>query len=181
MQVVCYLNVESLPLCKIFVLLEHYMKEIALDRIDYKIIQALEQDGRMSNTQLAETINLSQSQCLRRLRQLEDIGVIQGYQAKVDYQKLGYSIVAWTLVTVSKETAQARDRVMAFLTQQSAAINVHGVTGDVDLIVEICAKDMSQFTDLVVKQLYAHADVISTKSYIRLDTAKEHGSPLHAY
>ncbi len=67
---------------------------------------------------------------------------------------------------------------MHFLQQQSAAINVHGVTGDVDLIVEVCAKNMAEFTDLVVKQLYAHADVVSTKSYICLDTTKQDGSPL---
>ena len=154
------------------------MKEITLDRTDYKIIQALEQDGRLSNTQLAERINLSQSQCLRRLRQLEEMDIISGYRAKINYEKLGYSVMAWTLVTVSKDVPNARDNVMNFLQQQSAAINVHGVTGDVDLMVEVCAKDMAQFTDLVVKQLYAHSDVVSTKSYIRLDTAKQNGSPL---
>ena len=154
------------------------MKEIALDRTDYKIIQALELDGRMSNTLLAQTINLSQSQCLRRLRQLEEMDIISGYRAQVNYQKLGYSVMAWTLVTVSKDVPNARDNVMYFLQQQSAAINVHGVTGDVDLMVEICTEDMTQFTNLVVKQLYAHADVVSTKSYIRLDTAKQYGSPL---
>ncbi|RBP85569.1 Lrp/AsnC family transcriptional regulator [Marinomonas rhizomae] len=154
------------------------MKEITLDRTDYKIIQALENDGRLSNTQLAETINLSQSQCLRRLRQLEEMDIISGYRAQVNYQKLGYSVMAWTLVTVSKDTANARENVMFFLQQQSSAISVHGVTGDVDLMVEIYATDMTQFTDLVVKQLYAHADVVSTKSYIRLDTAKQNGSPL---
>lgn len=155
------------------------MKEIALDRTDYKIIKALESNGRISNTQLAQAINLSQSQCLRRLRLLEEMNVISGYRAKVNYQKLGYSVMAWTLVTVSKDTPNARDNVMHFLQQQSAAINVHGVTGDVDLIVEVCAKDMVEFTDLVVKQLYAHADVVSTKSYICLDTAKQDGSPLN--
>ena len=154
------------------------MKEITLDRTDYKIIQALENNGRLSNTQLAETINLSQSQCLRRLRQLEEMDIISGYRAQVNYQKLGYSVMAWTLVTVSKDTANARENVMFFLQQQSSAISVHGVTGDVDLMVEIYATDMTQFTDLVVKQLYAHADVVSTKSYIRLDTAKQNGSPL---
>ncbi|MBJ7554828.1 Lrp/AsnC family transcriptional regulator [Marinomonas spartinae] len=154
------------------------MKEIILDRTDYNIIKALEQNGRISNTQLAQTINLSQSQCLRRLRQLEEMDIISGYQAHINYQKLGYSVMAWTLVTVSKEEPNARDDVMEFLQQQNAAIGVYGVTGDVDLMVEICAKDMTQFTDLVVKQIYAHANVISTKSYIRLDTAKQNSSPL---
>lgn len=154
------------------------MKEITLDRTDYKIIQALEKDGRLSNTELAQLINLSQSQCLRRLRHLEEMDIISGYRAQVNYQKLGYSVMAWTLVTVSKDIPNARTNVMDFLQQQSAAINVHGVTGDVDLMVEICAKDMAEFTDLVVKQLYSHANVVSTKSYIRLDTAKQQGSPL---
>ncbi|BDX02260.1 MAG: Lrp/AsnC family transcriptional regulator [Marinomonas sp.] len=154
------------------------MKEITLDRLDYKIIQALEKDGRMSNTQLAEAINLSQSQCLRRLRHLEEMDIISGYRAQINYEKLGYSVMAWTLVTVSKDVPNARDNVMRFLQQQSAAINVHGVTGDVDLMVEIYATNMTEFTELVVKQLYAHADVVSTKSYIRLDTAKQNGSPL---
>ncbi|MCZ2721808.1 Lrp/AsnC family transcriptional regulator [Marinomonas sp. 15G1-11] len=151
------------------------MTEIHLDRTDYKIIRALEQDGRASNIQIADIVNLSQSQCLRRIRKLEENGVIDGYHAHINYEKLGYNIVAWSLVTVNKDLLNARDDVMRFLQEDSRAVSVFGVTGDVDLMVEIHVKDMQEFTDLIVKHLYQHPAVLSTKSYIKLDTAKLRG------
>ncbi|MFT2110533.1 Lrp/AsnC family transcriptional regulator [Marinomonas sp. 2405UD68-3] len=154
------------------------MTEICLDRIDHKIITALEQNGRASNIQLSELANLSQSQCLRRIRKLEEQGVINGYHAHINYEKLGYSVVAWTLVTVNKDLINARDEVMHFLQEENRAISVFGVTGDVDLIVEVSAKDMTEFTDLIVKRLYSHPAVLSTKSYMKLDTAKLRGVPV---
>ena len=151
------------------------MTEIALDRTDYKIIKALEHNGRASNALIAEQVNLSQSQCLRRIKRLEECGIIRGYRAQIDYEKMGYTVVAWTLVTISKDVPEARDNVTRYLQEQEQAVSVFGVTGDVDLMVEIRAKDMAAFSDFVVKGVYAHEQVVSTKSYIRLDTAKLNG------
>ncbi|WP_460751393.1 Lrp/AsnC family transcriptional regulator [Marinomonas epiphytica] len=154
------------------------MQEISLDRTDYRIIKVLEQQGRISNTLLAEQVNLSQSQCLRRLRQLEDTGVITSYKAVMNYEKLGFTVLAWTLVTVNKDTANARQKVSDFLQNLPAAVKVHGVTGDVDLMVEVVCRSMQEFSQIIVQQLYSHPDVVSTKSYLKLDTLKESGSPI---
>lgn len=152
------------------------MTEIVLDRLDYKIIQALEHNGRASNVQIAEQVNLSQSQCLRRIRTLEEHGVIRGYHAEIDYKKLGYSVIGWILITVNKDSPGARDNVIRYLQVHECAMSVFGVTGDVDLMVEVRTKDMDEFTKLLVKGIYAHEQVVSTKSYLRLDTAKVNGS-----
>jgi DNA-binding Lrp family transcriptional regulator len=154
------------------------MTEISIDRIDYKIIKALEANGRTSNVQLSEHVNLSQSQCLRRIKKLEEADIIRGYRADINYEKLGYTVVAWVLVTFNKESADARSKVIDFLQNETGVTSVFGVTGDVDLIVEVCTKGMSGFTELIVKRLYAHPEVMSTQSYIRLDTAKLRGVAL---
>ena len=78
-------------------------------------------------------------------------------------------------MTISKDVPEARDNVTRYLQEQEQAVSVFGVTGDVDLMVEIRAKDMAAFSDFVVKGIYAHEQVVSTKSYIRLDTAKLNG------
>ena len=154
------------------------MVSLEMDRLDHKIILALREDGRISNVQLAEQVNLSPSQCLRRVRRLEESGVISGYRADINYEKLGFGLVAWVLVMVSKEIAGARDSVMRYLQSDDSVQSVYGVTGDVDLMLEVRTRDMAAFTELVIKRLYARNEVVSTKSYIRLDTAKRHGVPV---
>ncbi len=148
------------------------MAFIDLDRIDRKIIRELQLDGRSSNVELASRVHLSPSQCLRRTRRLEETGVIRGYKAIIDHRKMGYLLRAYVLITVTSQINGARDKVMDFLMGKEDVLSIHGVAGNVDMIIELQARDMEHFTGLVIDQIYGHKYVMNSTSYIFLDTKR---------
>jgi len=148
------------------------MASIDLDRIDRKIIRELQLDGRSTNVELASRVYLSPSQCLRRTRRLEETGVIRGYMAVIDHHKMGYLVQAYVLITVTSQIDGARDKVMDFLMGKEEVLSIHGVAGNVDMIIELQARDMEHFTDLVIDQIYGHKYVMNSTSYIFLDTRR---------
>ena len=148
------------------------MASFELDRIDRKIIRELQLDGRSTNVDLASRVSLSPSQCLRRTRRLEETGVISGYTAIIDHRKMGYMLRAYVLVTVTKQVDRARDMVMDFLMDKEDVLAIHGVAGNIDMIIELQAMNIEHFTELVIEQIYGHKYVMNTTSYITLDTRK---------
>ena len=148
------------------------MASFELDRIDRKIIRELQLDGRSTNVELASRVHLSPSQCLRRTRRLEENGVISGYTAIIDHRKMGYMLRAYVLVTVTNQVDKARDMVMDFLMDKEDVLSIHGVAGNIDMIIELQAMNIEHFTELVIDQIYGHKYVINTTSYITLDTRK---------
>ncbi len=148
------------------------MASFELDRIDRKIIRELQLDGRSTNVELASRVHLSPSQCLRRTRRLEENGVISGYTAIIDHRKMGYMLRAYVLVTVTTQVDKARDMVMDFLMDKEDVLSIHGVAGNIDMIIELQAKNIEHFTELVIEQIYGHKYVVNTTSYITLDTRK---------
>jgi Lrp/AsnC family transcriptional regulator, leucine-responsive regulatory protein len=148
------------------------MASFELDRIDRKIIRELQLDGRSTNVELASRVHLSPSQCLRRTRRLEKTGVISGYTAIIDHRKMGYMLRAYVLVTVTTQVDRARDMVMDFLMDKEDVLSIHGVAGNIDMIIELQAMNIEHFTELVIEQIYGHKYVVNTTSYITLDTRK---------
>ena len=146
------------------------------DSLDEKIIATLREDGRISNMELASQVGLSASQCLRRMRRLEEAGVIRGYAARVDEARLGFDISAWVVITIRKGIVGSRERVMHLLQMHSAVVTCHGITGDVDFLAKVRARNMAEFTRFLVDELNGHRDILSTQSYICLDTVKPQGS-----
>jgi Lrp/AsnC family transcriptional regulator, leucine-responsive regulatory protein len=143
-----------------------------LDALDDKIIDALRKEGRISNLELAAQVGLSPSQCLRRVRRLEDAGVIRGYTALIDDASLGFDIAAWVVITIRKGTVGSRERVMHLLQGHRAVVTGHGITGDVDFLIQVRARNMAEFTRFLVDELNGHPDILSTQSYICLDALK---------
>lgn len=148
------------------------MASFELDRIDRKIIRELKLDGRSTNVDLASRVHLSPSQCLRRTRRLEETGVISGYTAVIDHRKMGYLLRAYVLITVTSQVNGARDKVMDFLMGKEDVLSIHGVAGNVDMIIELQARDMEHFTELVIGQIYGHKYVVNSTSYIFLDSRR---------
>lgn len=148
------------------------MADMELDRIDRKIIRELQLDGRSTNVELASRVHLSPSQCLRRTRRLEEAGIITGYKAVIDHRKMGYLLRAYVLITVTSQVDGARDKVMDFLLGKEDVLSINGVAGNVDMIIELQARDMEHFTDLVIRQIYGHKYVMNSTSYIFLDTKR---------
>lgn len=151
------------------------MLPVTMDALDDKILAVLRQQGRISNLDLAAQVGLSPSQCLRRVRRLEETGVIRGYAALVDEARLGYDIAAWVVVSIRRGIVGSRERVMQLLQGHRAVVSAHGITGDVDFLIQVRARNMAEFTRFLVDELNGHPDILGTQSYLCLDAVKSPG------
>lgn len=157
------------------------MASIELDAIDRRILAILQEDGRLSNQEIAERVNLSPSPCLRRIRRLEESGVIRGYVALLDAQKLGLDLLAYVNVRLEKRgpTAAGREGVThaelfrAAVQTWPEVVACHAMTGDMDFLLRVQVEDMAHFSRFVQDQLLHHPSVIDVKSSFSLDTFKE--------
>src|SRR5215469_1861856 len=164
-----------------------------LDAIDRRILAILQQDGRLSNQEIAERVNLSPSPCLRRIRRLEESGVIRGYVALLDAQQLGLSLLAFVNVRLEKrgtpvgagagaargESAHAyagathAELFRAAVQTWPEVVACHAMTGEMDYLLRVQVADMAHFSRFVQDQLLHHPSVIDVKSSFALDCFKE--------
>jgi len=157
------------------------MAGIELDAIDRRILAILQENGRLSNQEIAERVNLSPSPCLRRIRRLEESGVIRGYVALLDAQKLGLDLLAYVNVRLEKRgpTAAGREGVThaelfrAAVQTWPEVVACHAMTGDMDFLLRVQVEDMAHFSRFVQNQLLHHPSVIDVRSSFSLDTFKE--------
>lgn len=146
-----------------------------MDDITRKIIQELEQDGRISNIKLAERVGLSQSACLRRVQELERSGIITGYRAVIDRSKLdgGFTVI----VAVGLLRHQTEDRI-AFAKAMAAAPEVlecHHVTGDVEYILRVEVSDLQAYKQFHTETLGTCAQLSKISSHIVMESPKDVG------
>jgi DNA-binding Lrp family transcriptional regulator len=155
------------------------MRGAKLDKIDKKILQNLQANGRMSNVDLAEDVGISAPPCLRRVRALEKSGHIKSYHAKIDPAVLGFSVTIFAMV---KLTSQSEKDLNAFEKQvQNWAMvrECHMLAGDVDYMLKIVAKDWDAYQDFLTHELTAAPNVTSVKSSLGVRSAKdEAGVPI---
>jgi Lrp/AsnC family leucine-responsive transcriptional regulator len=127
---------------------------LSLDRYDWHILQILQEDGRISNQDLAERIGLSASPCLRRVKALEDTGVITGYRALVDAKKLGLTLMALIHIAMDQHTPE---RFAAFEAQVQTMPNVLEcllITGQkADYQLKVIVKDLDAYQDLLLNRI----------------------------
>jgi Lrp/AsnC family leucine-responsive transcriptional regulator len=126
----------------------------SLDRFDRRILEVLQQDGRLSNLELAERIGLSPSPCLRRVRALEEAGVIAGYRALLDAARLGLSLMALVYISMDRHTperfANFDDRVRA-LPEVLECLLITGQQADYQL--KVVVSDMQAYQELLLNRI----------------------------
>ena len=142
------------------------------DRIDQQILAHLQADGRMTNVELAERVGLTAPPCLRRVRSLEQAGVIRGYHAELDPASLGYPITVFAMVSLR---SQAEHDLAAF-EQHVAGIpeirECHMLNGEIDFILKIVASDLKGFQEILTTHLTPAPNVASVKTSLTIRTAK---------
>lgn len=146
-----------------------------LDPSDRKILICLQEDGRLTNNELSEQINLSPSQCSRRRTRLEEEGYIRGYRAEIDREKLGLGIVniiSVTLATHNRDNAQRFSELISNLPQ---VMEAHALTGEMDYFIKVVTPDLRGLSTFVNEILLPHESVQHVKTAIVLDTLKEDG------
>lgn len=144
-----------------------------IDEISLNILRALERDGRISNIDLSAKVGLSPSACLRRVQELERTGVIKGYRAVLDGEKLGMGITAFVMVGLSvhlSKDARAFERAMEAAPQVREC---HNITGAVEYLLRVEAADLSAYKDFHANVLGVLPQVSSITSHISLGSPKD--------
>ena len=155
------------------------MKRVKLDRIDLRILRELQQDGRITNIELAGRVGISAPPCLRRTAALERDGYIRGYHADVAADKLGYNITVFTFVSL---TNHAEHDLMEFAARANTWPMVrecYMMTGDADFVIRIVAESWESFQRFLTHQLAAAPNVAHVKSAPAMECTKfEPGIPI---
>lgn len=145
---------------------------MAFDRIDRQILELLQDDGRMTNVDLAERVGLTAPPCLRRVRALEEQGAIRGYHADLDPGALGYPITVFALVSLRSQA----ERDLAAFEEYIAAIpeirECHMLNGEIDFILKIVATDLKAFQEILTSHLTPAPNVASIKTSLTIRTSK---------
>ena len=125
-----------------------------LDRYDQAILQALQKDGRISNQDLADRIGLSPSPCLRRLRALEDAGIVTGYRALLNAKALGYSLMALIYISMDIHTPERFDNFEQKIRDIPEVLECLMITGqNADYQIKLVVKDMDAFQALLLNRI----------------------------
>ncbi|MFZ3482501.1 Lrp/AsnC family transcriptional regulator [Sphingomonas sp. 3-13AW] len=146
---------------------------MVLDRIDRQILSLLQEDGRMTNVELAERVGLTAPPCLRRVRALEESGAIGGYHAALNPASLGYTITVFALVSLR---SQAESDLAAFESHVAGIPEVrecHMLNGEIDFILKIVATDLKAFQDILTTRLTTAHNVSSVKTSLTIRTSKQ--------
>jgi Lrp/AsnC family transcriptional regulator, leucine-responsive regulatory protein len=149
---------------------------VGLDALDSKILAALQEDGRLTNVELAERVGLSPSPCLRRVRRLEEDGYIAGYKARVDRRRLGLGMTIFVGVKVDGHrdaNARAFQEAMQMLPEVVAC---HMVSGEADFLLEVVVADLAAYDAFLSRTLLAMPMVRDIRSNFAIRTVKSDGA-----
>lgn len=149
------------------------MDEPKLDRIDRRIVEALQRDGRLANNELAAQVNLSPSPCLRRVRSLEEAGVIKGYVALVDPLKVGLQMLAYVSVKLEKKGEMPAEEFCSAVNTWTEVTECYAMTGDVDYLLRVQVADLDHFSRFLMSKLLKQPGVVDVKSSFALERVKE--------
>ena len=144
-----------------------------IDAINAKILHELTRDGRISNIDLADKIGLSPSACLRRVQELERRGIILGYRAVLNPQAMGVGFMAYVLVGLSKHTKADQQGFEEAIASASEVRECHNVTGTVEYLLRVEAKDLVAYKHFHTEVLGTVAQVSSITSYIVMGSPKD--------
>lgn len=155
------------------------MKDI--DAKDWQIIRELQADGRLTNQELAQRVNLSPSPCLRRVRLLEEAGVITGYSADVDPRACGLNITAFILVALQRPERDAVENFEKSVARIEEILDCYLLTGEADYMLRVVVADLEEYERFVRKRLHAIPGISSIKTSLVYGTVKSSRVFPHAH
>lgn len=149
------------------------MPKATLDRIDRRILEHLQADGRLTNQDLAERVALSPSPCLRRVRALEQGGVIRQYAALVEPERVGLSLLAYVTVKLEKRGKMPVDQFARAVESWPEVIACYSMTGDMDYLMRVQVEDLNHYSRFVMDKLLKQPGVIDIRTNFVLERIKE--------
>jgi len=144
-----------------------------LDPIDRQILSELQADGRMTNVELARRVGISAPPCLRRVRALEEAGLIHGYHADVNARALGFEVQVFAMVSLSRQAETDLSAFEDLCRAWPLVRECHMLNGEIDFILKCVAPDLSTFQSFLTSELTAAENVASVKTSLVIRGAKD--------
>jgi Lrp/AsnC family leucine-responsive transcriptional regulator len=141
-----------------------------MDRIDTQIITHLQEDGRLSITELAERVGLTPTPCARRVQKLEETGVITGYTARVDAAKMGYPLTVFIFVELERQSHETLRSFETAIRRFEEVVECHLMTGTRDILLKVVAPDLRAFDRFLEDHLVHVPGIRATRSSFSLRT-----------
>ena len=149
------------------------MQRVKLDKIDRRILRDLQDDGRMTNVELAERVGISAPPCLRRVRALERDGFIRGYHADVNPEKLGFSVIIFAFVGLSSQSETDLVAFEKMIENWEEVRECHMLSGETDFLLKIVAHDWDSFQRFLTGKLTPAPNVSNVKTALAFRTKKQ--------
>lgn len=150
-----------------------------LDATDWRILKELQSNGRITNVELAEKVGISPPPCLRRVRALEQAGIISGYFAQLDEKATGFEVIAFAMVTLH---SQSESDLRAFENRVHSwplVRDCYMLSGETDFILKCVAPDLTSFQDFIIQELTSAPNVAGVKTTLVIRRVKsEPGVPI---
>ena len=150
-------------------------KSIPLDSKDRQIIRALQADGRMTNQDLAEKVNLSPSPCLRRLRNLERTGIIRGYTAEVDQKAYGLPLTVFVRIRLERHNTETVDKFESQVLRMDEVLECHVMSGQTDYQLRVLVESLEAYEEFVRHRLQRIGGIGSINTSFAYSTVKRSG------
>ena len=143
-----------------------------LDLIDRRILDELQGDGRMTNVELSRRVGISAPPCLRRVRALEESGLIEGYHARLNARALGYEVTVFAMVSLARQAGPELEEFEARCRDWPLVRECHMLNGEIDFLLKCVAPSLSQFQAFLTEELTALPNVANVKTSLVIRTAK---------
>lgn len=144
-----------------------------LDAIDRQLLAELQAEGRVTNVELAQRVGLTAPPCLRRVRALEEAGVIRQYVALVDPRKVGLGLAAYVTVKLEKKGKMPIDQFTRAVLAWPEVVACYSMTGDMDYLMRVQVTDLEHYSRFVMDKLLKQAGVLDVKSNFVLERVKD--------
>lgn len=143
-----------------------------LDRIDRQILAVLQKNGRLQNNELAQIVGLSPSPCLRRVKLLEEAGIIQKYVALLDAEKVGKGLTLFTRIWLVAQDAETVDKFIDVIKDLPQVVECHLMAGDCDFLLRVMSADLDEYRKFQIEHLTRINGVQSIKTEIPMQNIK---------
>ena len=155
------------------------MSQVKLDEIDLRILRDLQENGKITNVELARRVGIAAPPCLRRVRALEEAGFITGYHAEVEPAKLGYNVTVFAQVGLDSQSESELSAFEELVRSWPEVRDCHMLAGEADFILRIVAQDWETYQKFVTEKLTPAPNVANVKSALTLRASKhEPGVPV---
>lgn len=146
---------------------------MSIDSTDKEIVKELLRNSKQSIKELAAKVNLSVTPVHERIKKLESMGIVTGYTAEVDVQKLGFNLVVYMNITLIRHQEELDSQIAEYIKGLDEVIEAYFVSGDFDLMLKVILRDMSHYQDFVLHKM-SKVDIISNvKSYFVIKNIKD--------